>query len=113
MLLRRYGLSLTPNEFKYVTVNGKRLETLRYSPARANGTIVMLHEGLGSIAMWKVFPERGAEATGCGVLVYSPSGHGKSQPLAQKRCVDFRHHEAKVFLPELRRHLPIEKSILL
>src|SRR5258707_4522023 len=103
MLLRRYGLSLTPNEFKYVTVNGKRLETLRYSPARANGTIVMLHEGLGSIAMWKVFPERVAEATGCGVLVYSRYGHGKSQRLAEERCVDFMHHAAQGGLPGLRR----------
>ena len=113
MLLRRYGLSLTPNEFKYVTVNGKRLETLRYSPARANGTIVMLHEGLGSIAMWKVFPERVAEATGCGVLVYSRYGHGKSERLAEKRSVDFMHHEAKVVLPELLRQFQIEQPIFL
>ncbi len=55
-------------EFKFVTVNGKRLETLLYSPARANATIVMLHEGLGSIAMrsgvfalrpWKIGAPRG------------------------------------------------------
>src|SRR5258706_9635735 len=112
MLLRRYGLSLTPNEFKYVTVNGKRLETLRYSPARANGTIVMLHEGLGSIAMWKDFPERVAETTGCGVLVYSRYGHGKSERLAEKRAVDFMHHEAKVVLPELLGQLEIQRPIL-
>src|SRR5258708_1485739 len=113
MLLRRYGLSLTPNEFKYVTVSGKRLETLRYSPARANATIVMLHEGLGSIAMWKDFPERVAKATGCGVLVYSRYGHGKSERLAEKRSVDFMHHEAKVVLPELLRQFDIEQPILL
>ena len=103
-----------PNqEFKFVTVNGKRLETLLYSPARANAMIVMLHEGLGSIAMWKDFPERVAQATGCGVLVYSRYGYGKSERLAEKRCVDFMHHEAKVVLPELLRQFQIEQPILL
>src|SRR5260370_23071941 len=113
MLLRRYGLAPAPQEFKFLTVSGKRLETLLYPGARANTTIVMLHEGLGSIAMWKDFPERVAEATGCGVLVYSRYGHGKSQRLAEKRCVDFMHHEAKVVLPELLRHFQIEQPILL
>jgi pimeloyl-ACP methyl ester carboxylesterase len=103
-----------PNqEFKFVTVNGKRLETLLYSPVHADTTIVILHEGLGSIAMWKDFPERVAQATGCGVLIYSRYGHGKSERLAEKRSVDFMHHEAKVVLPELLRHFQIEQSILL
>src|SRR6266446_6676047 len=113
MLLRRYGLAPAPQEFKFLTVSGKRLETLLYPGARANTTIVMLHEGLGSIAMWKDFPERVAEATGCGVLVYSRYGHGKSERLAEKRSADFMHHEAKVVLPELLRAFQIEQPILL
>jgi pimeloyl-ACP methyl ester carboxylesterase len=106
-------LAAPTQEFKFVSVNGKRLETLLYSPARANATIVMLHEGLGSIAMWKNFPERAAEATGYGVLVYSRCGHGKSERLAEKRSVDFMDHEAKVILPELLRQFQIEHPILL
>ena len=102
------------SEFKFLTIDGKRLETLRYAPARSetDATIVMLHEGLGSIAMWKDFPERVAETTGCGVLVYSRYGHGKSQRLAEKRAVDFMHHEAKVVLPELLGQLEIQRPIL-
>jgi pimeloyl-ACP methyl ester carboxylesterase len=113
MLLRRSGLAATSQESKHVTVNGKRLETVLYPPAGANATIVMLHEGLGSVAMWKDFPERVAEASGCGVLVYSRYGHGKSERLAEKRPVDFMHHEAKVVLPELLREFQIEQPILL
>jgi pimeloyl-ACP methyl ester carboxylesterase len=114
MLLRRYGLAVAPQRFKFPAVNGKRLEAQLYSPAAGtNTTIVMLHEGLGSVAMWKDFPERVAEATGCGVLVYSRYGHGKSERLAEKRSVDFMHHEAKVVLPELLRHLEIERPVLL
>jgi len=106
-------LAPAPQEFKFLTVSGKRLETLLYPGARANTTIVMLHEGLGSVAMWKDFPERVAEATGCGVLVYSRYGHGKSERLAEKRSADFMHHEAKVVLPELLRAFQIERPILL
>src|SRR5260370_6471579 len=113
MLLRRYGLAPAPQEFKFLTVSGKRLETLLYPGARANTTIVMLHEGLGSVAMWKDFPERVAEATGCSVLAYSRYGHGKSERLAEKRSADFMHDEAKVVLPELLRAFQIERPILL
>jgi pimeloyl-ACP methyl ester carboxylesterase len=94
-------------------VNGKRLETLLYPPSGTMATMVMLHEGLGSVAMWKDFPQRIAQATGCGVLVYSRYGHGKSERLAQRRSVDFMHHEAKVVLPELLRQLAIERPVLL
>ena len=106
-------MAAAPQRFKFPTVNGKRLETLLYPPAGANITIVMLHEGLGSVAMWKDLPERVAEATGCGVLAYSRYGHGKSERLAEKRGADFMHHEAKVVLPELLRQFEIQRPILL
>lgn len=98
---------------EFVTVDGKRLETLRYPPSGNESTIVMLHEGLGSVSMWKDFPKRIAEATGCGVLVYSRYGHGKSDRLAEKRGVDFMHHEAQVVLPELLERCEIQAPILL
>ena len=97
---------------KLVRVSANRLEIALY-PASANATIVMLHEGLGSVAMWKDFPERVAKATGCGVLVYSRYGHGKSGRLAEKRSVDFMHHEARVVLPEILAQHEIQRPILL
>src|SRR6185437_5588914 len=80
-------------------------------PARA--PVVMLHEGLGSIAMWKNFPAQLAERTGCGVLVYSRYGHGSSDKLMEKRQVRFMHHEGEVVLPEVLEKLGIERPILL
>jgi pimeloyl-ACP methyl ester carboxylesterase len=97
----------------YVTVDGKRLETLRYPPSGKKPTIVMLHEGLGSVSMWKDFPRQIAKSTGCGVLVYSRYGHGKSERLAEKRSVDFMRHEAQFVLPELLERCEIESPILL
>jgi len=109
----RHNLPDLLQTYREVLVDGKRLETLLLSPAANAPVIVMLHEGLGSVALWKDFPERVAEATGCGVLVYSRYGHGKSERLADKRSVDFMHHEAKVVLPELLCQFEIERPILL
>jgi pimeloyl-ACP methyl ester carboxylesterase len=96
-----------------VVVDGKRLETLSYRAKGDQPTIVMLHEGLGSVSMWKDFPEQIAKATGCGVMAYSRYGHGKSERLAEKRLVEFMHHEGTVVLPGLLARLQIEKPILL
>jgi len=97
-----------------VVVDGKRLETLWFAPRDpAVPTIVMLHEGLGSIALWKDFPYALADRTGCGVLVYSRYGHGNSQKQAGRRPITFMHHEGEVVLPELLEKLGIVRPILL
>ena len=102
---------LQPGE---VLAGGKRLETVWIEPRRpGRATIVMLHEGLGSIALWKDFPQRLATATGCSVLVYSRYGHGSSDRLMEKRSVEFMHHEGEVVLPELLDKLNIHRPILL
>ncbi len=103
---------LTPPQF--CTVDGHRIEIL-WIPAAAPDTppIVMLHEGLGSIAHWRDFPSRLAERTSCGVLVYSRYGYGNSDRLAEKRPVDYMHHEAGVVLPALLAQLGITKPVLL
>jgi len=97
-----------------VLVDGKRLETLWIEPAdKDRPMIVMLHEGLGSVALWKDFPQRLASRTGCGILVYSRYGHGNSDRLLEKRPVEFMHHEGEKVLPELLDKLNIVKPILL
>ena len=100
-------------EARNVVIDGKRLETLQYSPPNHSATIVMLHEGLGSVAMWRDFPEQLAHRTGCQVLLYSRYGHGKSQRLTEKRPVAFMHHEANVVLPQLLDCFEIQRPILL
>ena len=103
-----------PHQRGEVLVDGKRLETLWIEPAdKHRPTIVMLHEGLGSVALWKDFPQRLASRTGCGILVYSRYGHGNSDQLLEKRPVEFMHHEGEVVLPELLDKLSIAKPILL
>jgi pimeloyl-ACP methyl ester carboxylesterase len=97
-----------------VVVDGKRLETLWIEPERTERpTIVMLHEGLGSVALWKHFPQKLAARTGCRVLAYSRYGHGNSDKLMEKRSAKFMHREGEVVLPELLDKLGIARPILL
>jgi pimeloyl-ACP methyl ester carboxylesterase len=96
----------------FLTAASHRLEYLRISGRRDRPPLVFLHEGLGSVAMWKDFPARAAEATGCEVLAYSRYGYGRSDPLEGPRPVRYMHDEALVALPEVLDALRVERPIL-
>ncbi|MDH3452703.1 MAG: alpha/beta hydrolase, partial [Gammaproteobacteria bacterium] len=56
----------------FLVVAGRRLEYSWAPPQHANlPTLVLLHEGLGCVSMWRDFPQRLAESTGAGVFTYS------------------------------------------
>ena len=96
-----------------ILVQGHELEVLRIPRADARAPeLVFLHEGLGSVSHWKDFPARVAEATGCGVTVYSRYGSGNSDVLGERRGVSYMHDEALLVLPELLSKLAIENFIL-
>ncbi len=56
--------------------------------------MVFLHEGLGSVALWKNFPDRVADQTGCNVFVYSRFGYGNSDPAVLPRPLNYMQDEA-------------------
>ncbi|HQC78960.1 MAG TPA: alpha/beta hydrolase [Accumulibacter sp.] len=97
----------------FVTIDGA---TLEYDdlPARHGGrpSLVFLHEGLGSVAMWRDFPARVAAATGCRVFQWSRQGHGWSSPLPAPRTPRYLHEEAER-LPTLLAALAIEQPLLI
>jgi len=97
----------------FVTVGSHRVEFERVAVTRADRpTLVFLHEGLGSVAMWRDFPSRVAHATNCNALVYSRYGYGNSEPLREPRTVSYMHDEALATLPELLDQLAIDGPIL-
>lgn len=97
----------------FVTVQGHRLEYRLIPGADADAPmIVFLHEGLGSLSLWREFPRRVVEVTGCPALVYSRYGYGQSDPITSPRRVDFMHEEGLKALPELLDKLKIDKPIL-
>jgi len=74
--------------------------------------IVFLHEGLGSVAMWKDFPQLLCEAANCRGLVYSRPGYGQSTPRDKDEAwqPDFMHRQAFEVLPALLKELGIESE---
>jgi pimeloyl-ACP methyl ester carboxylesterase len=96
----------------FLQAAGRRLEyeTIPGPPNRP--VMVFLHEGLGSIAMWRDFPARCAARAGCAGLVYSRYGYGKSDQLQEPRRPDYMHAEALQALPEILDQLGIANPIL-
>ncbi len=97
-----------------VVAAGKRLEAIAYGPAPGSApTIVMLHEGLGCIALWRDFPRKLAAATGRGVFAYSRAGYGRSDPVDLPRPLDYMSQEAMLSLPEVLDASGFRRGILL
>ena len=80
--------------------------------AHARPVLVLLHEGLGCIAMWKRFPAALATATGCRVFAYDRLGYGGSGPLREPRQTDYLHRYAHEELPAVLDAEGIEAPVL-
>ena len=95
------------------TVNGKTLEHMSWGPPPSEApTIVMLHEGLGCVALWRSFPEQLAAATGWGVLASSRAGYGQSDPVDLPRPLDFMTQEAMHAVRPVLDQAGVEQAIL-
>jgi pimeloyl-ACP methyl ester carboxylesterase len=75
--------------------------------------LVLLHEGLGSVALWRDFPSALASATGCRTITFSRQGYGKSGCLTGPHHLDYMHREALEILPQVIDALSIEDPVLI
>ena len=106
---------------KRILINGVGLEVQQWPAAPEQlhlAPIVFLHEGLGSVAMWRDWPQRVCAATGRAGVVYSRHGYGRSDAIADvrgqgRRQPDYMHREAWEVLPALRQALGLETPVLL
>ena len=97
-----------------IIADGKRLEAVAYGPPPQQApTIVMLHEGLGCVALWRDFPAKLAAATGHGVFAYSRAGYGGSERIDLPRPLDYMGREARFSLPAVFEAIGLERGILL
>jgi len=108
-LLSVLGVDL---EVKYIPLD-KPLELRDKGPS-----LVFLHEGLGSVALWKDWPAKICQSLGCEGWVYSRQGYGQSDGIsdvrgAGKLNAHYMHREALEVLPALLAHLGIAKPILI
>jgi pimeloyl-ACP methyl ester carboxylesterase len=98
----------------FLDVAPLRLEYRMIGPRPAAApTIVMLHEGLGSVGLWNSFPDAIAKATGAGVFAYSRAGYGKSPPGKMPRTTSFLDEEACEVLPRVLDAIGFQRGLLL
>lgn len=98
----------------FLDIDDVKLEYQWIGQAEADKpTLVFLHEGLGSVAMWKDFPQQLCQETGLSGFIYSRRGYGKSDPALLPRKTTYMHEEAIEVLPKVLGKAGIEKAILI
>ncbi len=103
------------NDDHWIETGSGRLHARRWrTAADSNGLapIVLFHDSLGCVALWRDFPERLAQTTGRCVVAYDRLGYGQSDPFPGKPGLDFVLEEARTGFPAVRQHLGIEDCVL-
>jgi pimeloyl-ACP methyl ester carboxylesterase len=85
-------------------VQGRELRGHWRGP-RTRTSLVFLHDALGSVRLWRDFPDQLVRASGCGALLYDRWGSGESEPLSRPYSKDYLRDEALDALPEVMREL--------
>jgi pimeloyl-ACP methyl ester carboxylesterase len=94
------------------TVDGLGVEVADRPGDPARRALVLLHEGLGSVGLWRDFPAQLQAATGRRVVAFSRFGHGGSDPPPAPRTPAFFHEEALEVLPAVLAQLAAPEPIL-
>ena len=117
-----YHLHMTMIQLKHMRLEVELINAPASEHPSQLAPIVFLHEGLGSVAMWRsrqgFWPERVCQASARAGVVYSRRGYGQSDSVPDVRGrnrlpPDYMHQEAWEVLPELLKVLEIEQPVLL
>lgn len=96
-----------------ILLDGRRLETAWWGAGpEAAPSLVLLHEGLGSVGLWRDLPARLAAGTGWGVFAYSRFGYGGSDPVMLPRPLTYLHEEALSVLPRVLDAAGVRRAVL-
>jgi pimeloyl-ACP methyl ester carboxylesterase len=94
-------------------IDRRFIETQHWGPSSDTApTLVLLHEGLGCVSLWRDFPEALVAATGCGVFAYSRFGYGKSGPASLPRPMSYMHDEALDVLSRVLDAAGVQRAML-
>jgi pimeloyl-ACP methyl ester carboxylesterase len=105
-------MSATAEIPRPVRVQGRRIEAVEVAGDADRRAVVLLHEGLGSVGLWRGFPRALADATGRRVIAFSRHGHGRSERPPAARTPAFFHEEARDVLPALLEQVDAPEPIL-
>ena len=75
--------------------------------------LVFLHDALGSVRLWRDFPDQLVRSTGCGALLYDRWGSGESEPLARPFSKQYLVEEALHALPEVLSQTHTKEAVLI
>jgi pimeloyl-ACP methyl ester carboxylesterase len=93
----------------FLQVRDRRLDARRIDGPAPE--VVFLHEGLGSVGLWRDFPDLVCQSTGTGGLVYSRAGYGASDPVPLPRPIGYLDDEAAL-VPEVLDAAGIHRAVL-
>jgi pimeloyl-ACP methyl ester carboxylesterase len=102
-------------EEQWVELDQARIVTKTWMPENGNceaPPILLLHDSLGCVALWRSFPSRLASATGRRVVAYDRIGFGRSDAHPGKLGLAFIQEEARLVVPQVLAHLKISKFIV-
>ncbi|MCA9646383.1 MAG: alpha/beta fold hydrolase, partial [Myxococcales bacterium] len=89
------------------------LELLEFNArAESDVALLLLHEGLGCVELWRDFPLALAEACDLPLVAYSRAGYGSSSPVKLPRPLSYMHDEAREVLPQLLAQLGHREYVL-
>lgn len=95
-----------------ISLDAVEIEYSFFAGSAERPTIVLLHEGLGSVSLWRDFPQALAKSSGAPVFTYSRVGYGKSSPCDLPRPLRYMEDEAQEFLPGLLARLSARRLVL-
>ncbi|HTW69998.1 MAG TPA: alpha/beta fold hydrolase [Acetobacteraceae bacterium] len=98
----------------FLRLDHRRVEIAWWgAPPTEAPTLVLLHEGLGCVELWRDVPAQLADATGCGVFAFSRFGYGQSDPKPLPWPLTYMQDEARDVLPRVLEAAGIREAILL
>ena len=98
----------------HIDINGLKtgFKKIIINEGGSRSPLVFLHEGLGSIAQWRNFPEMLCELTGRNGYLYDRPGFGESDADTEQYRPDFMEYHARKFLPAFLDEMNIKKPVL-
>lgn len=102
-----------PTEARLCLAEGELEAAWWGRPVAGAPALVLLHEGLGCVALWRDFPAWLAAATGCAVFAWSRHGYGSSDGNPPPWPLDYMRREATAMLPRVLDAAGIGRAVLI
>ncbi len=101
-------------EFK-IEVSGGFVYVKKWSPetTSTDSPLILLHDSLGCVELWKDFPSKLADKLSRCVIAYDRLGFGKSDPREALPSMEFIEEEALLYFPAIKEYLSIQHYVLL